>query len=398
MRARAPEPERELRVRPDVAARDGQPDGSRAIAAVRSRSPASQACSARAAAAGASRCSSPGLDRVPPGLVERRAGRRLRPPRLEPAERDERGADADPEVLAEAERRARVGLRLRPRAVEQPQVGADAEQVLLVALEVVLAGERQAALEVRGRAGVVRPPQSVAVVRLTSARAAWSCSPAATASSNASSSCSRPCSCSARPTRTVPTLVSAWASVARSPSRRARSIARVPSAIASASRLGVHRQLGLAAERHRELAAGRQRLEQRDRLLARARRLLAAARPPQQARQPAEARAGGERVAGRTRAGRGPRGAPRAHAPAGRTGTPRPPRPRAPRRRRRPRPRAPPPSARAPRDGRPRPPRRGRRRAPSGAIASASPAASAWWASRVTSAPGRARARGARGR
>ena len=144
-RARPPQPAGELAARPRVAARARRARGSRRAAATTpARSPSSHACSARAAATGASRCSSPRRHREPPRLVEGRARASGSPRRaLQAAEHDERGAEADAGLLAELERRVRVGLGRGPVAAQQPQAGARAEQVLDVAVEAALEREAQ---------------------------------------------------------------------------------------------------------------------------------------------------------------------------------------------------------------------------------------------------------------
>ena len=86
----------------------------RAIATIASRSPSSQACSARAAAAGAEPLQLLGLDRALPRLARAVAPACGSPRRAgQPAEHDQRRALADAELLAHRDRRVRVGLGAR---------------------------------------------------------------------------------------------------------------------------------------------------------------------------------------------------------------------------------------------------------------------------------------------
>ena len=89
-----------------------------------------------------------GGDRALPRVLEGVDRLGLAAPRLEPAEHDERRTEADTAVLAHADRGVGVGLRLRPLTPPQTQVRAGAEEVLDVAVEIALGGERDRALEV----------------------------------------------------------------------------------------------------------------------------------------------------------------------------------------------------------------------------------------------------------
>ena len=71
-----------------------------------------------------------GRHRDPPRLVDASDGLGVAAARAQAAEHDERGADAHARLLAELERRVRVGLGRGPLAAQQPQPGARAEQVL----------------------------------------------------------------------------------------------------------------------------------------------------------------------------------------------------------------------------------------------------------------------------
>jgi hypothetical protein len=86
--------------------------------------------------------------RALPRRLERGAGLGGATPRLQPPDHEQRRALADAELLAHAERRPRVRLGRAPLAAQQPQVRADAEHVLHVALEFALLREAQRPVDV----------------------------------------------------------------------------------------------------------------------------------------------------------------------------------------------------------------------------------------------------------
>ena len=234
-----------------------------------------------------------------PGLLERLARRAVATPRLQAPEHDQRRALADAELLAQPERRARVGLRPAPLAAPDAQVGADPEHVLDVAVELAL-GRRSAArarrrrprADRRGGASASRSRGSRAPARRGRPRPRpW---PARTPprAARARARVSGP------PIRTVPTFVSPWATISASSSVRASRTAREPSAIASSARSPF---IASCARPLRACASSRLSGKASSTAIARSPTVAASlplARPPEQAREQPQRVARAQRVAG----------------------------------------------------------------------------------------------------
>ena len=148
--ARAPQPERQLARAPT--ARRGRPRAGRSRAPRRRRPPGRRrATRARRAPP------RPGRAAAAPGSPPRAATRRRasRRPRSSPRRACSRpsaisaGHRLTPGCSPSSSERARVGLRRAPVAAQQPQVGAHAERVLHVAVQLALARERQRAVDRR---------------------------------------------------------------------------------------------------------------------------------------------------------------------------------------------------------------------------------------------------------
>jgi len=298
-RAGPPQPERELAARPAVPALERQVVGLTGGVRGAGRIAVEPRVLGPCRGGGRQPLQLAGRARQVPRIVEGRARCRLAPAGLQPAQRDQGRAEADPRLLAEMQRGPGVGLRRRPVAAQEPEVRAHPEQVLRVAVEVALGGEAQRAVEVGGDARVVAAAHQRGGRQVDQGARRVVVVPGAGGAREGLLD------------QRSPSFVLVGAEQRRADVRQGvgdgLGVAELPAepdrSLAESDRLVValreHRQLRAPAERQRQLATLREPLEHGDRPVAHGFGLRSVTRPPQHARQPPQVVADAPGVAGR---------------------------------------------------------------------------------------------------